>query len=259
MSESPDSVTFIKALPSGSASYFIEFPASFANPPAVNTSLSNNNFSDEILPYILSDISNVGFYIQFGDELTSDTYVVNVTAAVDGSFSNSSIPIQYNGTKMGVLATQIYDQEIGFYTSGAERTIEIGLIANWLKGHLGELNTLIFTCLSGYNPENFNLEEQAIIREMYLSEYNRKAHRRVLRGIDGSDGSPDFRMIKEGDSVIQRSDKNATAKNYHEAYLASQERVKELVYAYNIYGSKPNQVAGGDAPNDNNTTLNNYY
>ena len=41
-------------------------------------------------------------------------------------------------------------------------------------------------------------------------------------------------MIKEGDSGIQRSDKH-TAKNYHEAYLASQERVKELVYAYNIY------------------------
>lgn len=250
MSESPDSVTFIKTLPSGSNSYFIEFPASFANPPAVNTSLSNNNFSDEILPYILSDISNVGFYIQFADFLTSDTYVVNVTAAVDGSFSNSSIPIQYNGTKMGVLATQIYDQEIGFHISGAERTIEIGLIANWLKGHLGELNALIFTSLSGYNPDHFNLEEQAIIRELYISEYNRKAHRKVLRGIDGSDGTPDFKMIKEGDSVIQRADHRDIAKNYHEAYLASQDRVKDLVYAYNLYGARPNQVAGGDAPNE---------
>ena len=40
---------------------------------------------------------------------------------------------------------------------------------------------------------------------------------------------------------------NATAKNYHQAYLASQERVKELVHAYNLYGAKPNQVHGRDA------------
>ena len=83
---------------------------------------------------------------------------------------------------------------------------------------------------------------------MYISEYNRKAHRRVLRGIDGSDGSPDFQVIKEGDSMIQKSNKNVTAKSYHDAYLASQARMKELVYAYNLYGAKPNQVFGDDAP-----------
>ena len=150
-------------------------------------------------------------------------------------------------TNLGKLAVDIYDQEIGFQEHGESRNKEIGLISGWLEGHLGELNNLIFTSFSGQNPSSFGLEEQAIIREMYLSEYNRKAHRRVLRGIDGSDGSPDFRMIKEGDSVIQRSDKNATAKNYHQAYLASQERVKELVHAYNLYGAKPNQVHGKDA------------
>ena len=122
------------------------------------------------------------------------------------------------------------------------------MLANWLEGHLGELNNLIYTQFSGYNPEGFNLEEQAIIRELYLSEYNRKAHRRVLRGIDGSDGSEDFQMIREGDSMIQKSNKNITAKSYREAYLDSQERIKSLVYAYNLYGARPNQVSGGDAP-----------
>ena len=150
-------------------------------------------------------------------------------------------------TNLGKLAIEIYDQEIGFHDHGESRNKEILLISGWLEGHLGELNNLIYTSFSGENPDTLNLEEQAILREMYLSEYNRKAHRRVLRGIDGSDGSPDFRMIKEGDSVIQRSDKNATAKNYHQAYLASQERVKDLVTAYNIYGAKPNQVSGKDA------------
>lgn len=151
-------------------------------------------------------------------------------------------------TNLGKLAVDIYDQEIGFHEHGESRNKEIGLISGWLEGHLGELNNLIYTSFSGQNPEAFNLEEQGILREMYLSEYNRKAHRRVLRGIDGSDGSPDFRMIKEGDSVIQRSDKNATAKNYQQAYEASRERVKELVASYNIYGAKPNQVVGKDSP-----------
>ena len=150
-------------------------------------------------------------------------------------------------TNLGQLAVKIYDEEIGFFEHGPERAKEVNLISGWLEGHLGELNNLIYTSFSGQNPDFFYLEEQAILRELYVSEYNRKANRRVLRGIDGSDGSPDFRMIKEGDSVIQRSDKNATAKNYHLAYLASQERVKELVSAYNIYGAKPNQVSGNDA------------
>jgi hypothetical protein len=159
-----------------------------------------------------------------------------------------------------VLATKIYDEEIGFHASGSARTTEIGLIANWLEGHLGELNNLIFTSFSGYSPESFNLEEQSIIRELYLSEYNRKAHRRVLRGIDGSDGSPDFQVIREGDSMIQKSNKNVTAKSYREAYLDSQERVKSLVYAYNLYGAKPSQVYGADAPDTTqNTGINGYY
>lgn len=163
-------------------------------------------------------------------------------------------------TNLGKLAIEIYDQEIGFHDHGESRNKEIFLISGWLEGHLGELNNLIYTSFSGENPDAFNLEEQAILREMYLSEYNRKAHRRVLRGIDGSDGSPDFRMIKEGDSVIQRSDKNATAKNYHQAYLASQERVKDLVTAYNIYGAKPNQVFGKDAPVSGlNPEIDGYY
>jgi hypothetical protein len=48
--------------------------------------------------------------------------------------------------------------------------------------------------------------------------------------------------------MIQKSNKNVTAKSYHDAYLASQGRMKELVYAYNLYGAKPNQVFGDDAP-----------
>lgn len=157
------------------------------------------------------------------------------------------------------LAQRIYDEEIGFETGDA-RTTEISLIGDWLEGHLGELNALIFTSFSGYDPQGFNLEEQAILRELYLAEYNRKAHRRVLRGIDGSNGAPDFQVIKEGDSMIQKSNKNVTAKSYREAYLDSQQRVKDLVHAYNLYGAKPSQVVGDDAPvSGQNSSIDRYY
>ena len=168
-------------------------------------------------------------------------------------------PVSYNGTDLGVLATKIYDEELGFHT-GQERTTEIGLISNWLEGHLGELNTLIFTSFSGYNPQGFNLEEQAILREMYLTEYNRKAHRNVLRGIAGIDGASDFQVIREGDSMIQKPNKNVAAKSIYDAFTASQSKVKDLVYAYNLYGAKPSQVVGRDAPTTgSNPSLDNYY
>ena len=264
MAGDPEIVSFVESLPSGSSSHFVDFPSDFATDPLVTTSLQNDTTS-EIVPYILSNVSTSGFYINFGSPLSNDDYDLNVSAQVIGSHSigdaaDSFVPGQYNGTQLGVLATKIYDEEIGFHTSGSARTTEIGLIANWLEGHLGELNNLIFTSFSGYSPNGFNLEEQSIILELYLSEYNRKAHRRVLRGIDGSDGSPDFQVIREGDSMIQKSNKNVTAKSYREAYLDSQERVKNLVYAYNLYGAKPSQVYGADAPDTTqNTGINGYY
>jgi len=264
MAGDPEIVSFVTPLPSGSTSYFVDFPSYFATEPLVTTSLYNDEPS-EIVPYILSNISTSGFYINFGTDLGNENYTLNVSAQVIGSHSigetaDSFVPGGYNGTILGTLATQIYDEEIGFHTSGDARITEIGLLAHWLEGHLGELNNLIYTSFSGYNPEGFNLEEQSIIRELYLSEYNRKAHRRVLRGIDGSDGSPDFQVIREGDSMIQKSNKNVTAKSYREAYLDSQERVKNLVYAYNLYGAKPSQVYGADAPDTTqNTGINGYY
>lgn len=164
-------------------------------------------------------------------------------------------------SKIGTLATTIYDNEIGFETGDA-RAVEISLVSGWLLGHLGELNTRIYTCLSGENPTDLNLEEQNILGEMYLSNYYRKSQRKVLRGIDGSASTADWQSIREGDSMITKSNRNATAQNYHQAYLASEEKLGKLVNAYNLYGAKPSQVAGKDAPitgQYDSPGLNDYY
>lgn len=152
-------------------------------------------------------------------------------------------------TILGQLALKIYDEEIGQYTQGAERTTEIVLISGWLEGHLGELNNLIYTSFSGDNPQGFLLEEQAIIREMYVSEYNRKKERAALRRMDGEGDTINWQTIQEGDSVIKRQidTSNPTPKLYHQAYLASQERMKELIYAYNMYKASPRQIVGKDS------------
>jgi len=159
---------------------------------------------------------------------------------------------------VGNLAINIYDNEIG-YESGSSRDSEISLISGWLLGHMGELNNHIYTCFSGESPTSFNLEEQAIMTEMYLSHYNRKAHRTVLRGIDGTTSAADWHVIREGDSMIQKSNKNLTAKSYMEAYRAAEEKLGRLVHSYNMYGSRPSQVVGEDAPITGGSNLNDYY
>lgn len=160
-------------------------------------------------------------------------------------------------TNLGELAVRIYDEEIGIFEQGTSgRLTEVNLVSGWLEGHLGELNNLIFTSFSGDNPENFLLEEQAILREMYVSEYNRKAERRALRRMDGEGDTINWQTIQEGDSVIKRQidTSNPTPKFYHQAYLASQERMQELIYAYNLYHAMPRQVVGKDSPESPETT-----
>lgn len=160
-------------------------------------------------------------------------------------------------TNLGKLAVSIYDQDIGEEAHGEARNKEIGLISGWLEGHLGELNNLIYTSFSGNNPEGLNLEEQSIMREMYISDYNRKAQRKVL---NGSANGSDFLVIKEGDSMIQKPNQNLIAKSFQDAYDSSQDRLKDLVYSYNLYGAKPNQVYGADATSTGQSpSLDSYY
>ena len=166
----------------------------------------------------------------------------------------------YPNSSIGKLALEIYDHELGFEATGQAKVNEINIISGWLEGHLGELNNLIYTNFSGSRPESFNLEEQAILKEMYICEYNRKSNRRVLRGIDGSSGESDFQVIREGDSMIQKSNKNITAKIYHDAYLQSHKRVQDMVSSYNYYGAKPTQINSDQvAFTGDSSNISNYY
>ena len=148
------------------------------------------------------------------------------------------------------LSEQIYASELGFEDGDDARTKEIALIESWLDAHIGELNTMLNTSFESVDSEieNFKGEEESILREMYMYNYYRKHSRNVLRLVDGSVSELDFQTIREGDSVITRSNKSEVAKNYRMLMFQAQERLDKLVHTYNIYASPPSQVTGDDAP-----------
>lgn len=154
---------------------------------------------------------------------------------------------------IGDLATSIWDNEFGDETGAAHRTSEISSISGWLSANVGQLNNYIYTSFSGasngqmYPLGQFMLEEQNIFTQIYLSHYYKKKGRNVLRGIDGTLNSDiDWIRLKEGDSLIVRSNKTDVSKIYLDLSKEADEKLKGLVYYYNLYQAKPRQVAGRD-------------
>jgi uncharacterized protein YnzC (UPF0291/DUF896 family) len=159
------------------------------------------------------------------------------------------------------LSEQIYDTEFYFrsdlidsrYSSPEQaRAAEVILIQDWLDAHLGEMNILLntsFTSSSG-DVTGLEIEEQNILREMYMYNYYRKQSRNLLRSIDGTTLIDiDFQTIREGDSVITRAvnSKQEVVKNYRMLMLQAQDNLDKLVHKYNMYRAKPSQVTGDDA------------
>jgi hypothetical protein len=87
------------------------------------------------------------------------------------------------------------------------------------------------------------LEESGIYKKLYLKHFYQKKARNVLKGIDSS---VDFISLREGDSMITRTNKNEIAKTYRGMAKDAEEDLEKAVYAYNYYNAVPRQVAGGD-------------
>jgi hypothetical protein len=140
-----------------------------------------------------------------------------------------------------------FDQDTGFST--------LASISGWIENNIGLLNTRLYTAFSGSGltdgdtciqpTGNFRFEESDIYKQIYLTNYYTKKARSVLKGIDSA---VDFITLREGDSVITRTNKNEIAKTYRGLAKDAQEKLEMLVAQYNIYGASPLQVAGSDAP-----------
>ena len=149
-----------------------------------------------------------------------------------------------------VLANTVFVNEFDSDTDMAT----LSQISGWFENNIGELNTLIFTSFSGSGigtTENvkivpdgkFGYEESGIFKQLYLKHFYRKKARNVLKGIDSS---VDFISLREGDSMITRTNKNEIAKTYRGLAKDAEEELEKQVYAYNYYQAQPRQVAGAD-------------
>ena len=142
------------------------------------------------------------------------------------------------------LADEIFGNEFEYDSGYAQ----FYYISGWLANNVGMLNTKIY---SQYSVDNgnfiptgtFQQEERAIYKQLYLYEFYTKKTRQVLRGVDSS---VDFVTLREGDTMITRTNKNELAKTYRGLANDARDEMEKLVTSYNIYRSAPVQVAGED-------------
>lgn len=142
------------------------------------------------------------------------------------------------------LADEIFGNEFE-YDSGYAN---FHFISGWLSNNVGMLNNRLYTEfeVSGdyFTPTgDFQQEERSVYKQMYLYEFYTKKTRQVLRGVDSS---VDFVSLREGDSMITRTNKNELAKTYRGLANDANSELEKLISSYNLYQSKPLQVAGED-------------
>lgn len=140
------------------------------------------------------------------------------------------------------LADDIFGTEFE-YNSGH---VQFYYLSGWLNNNIGRLNTRIDTsfCVESglFTPTgDFGLEERSIYKQMYLHQFYTKKATQVLRG---TDSSVDFLTLREGDTVITRTNKNELAKTYKSMASDAMEETEKLITSYKLYQAAPLQVVG---------------
>ena len=149
---------------------------------------------------------------------------------------------------LGVIASGIVTYDFPNDTG----SYNIGFVSGWLETNIGEFNGLIH--------EEFAVDaagdilmggtgladvEKNVFSTLYEVWYYQKSARESLRSFTYSD-SVDWVTIKEGDTTIQRQNKNSIAKTYRDLGEQAQDALDNLIYQYNYQKSSPIQVAGMD-------------
>ena len=119
----------------------------------------------------------------------------------------------------GQLASEIITYDFPNDTG----TYGTGYISGWLEVNLGELNGLTHEEFSGNSTVAIEYAsgsglmpiEKKIFRGLYEIHYYQKSARESLRAFT-YDSSVDWITIKEGDTTLQRQNKNSVAKTYRD-------------------------------------------
>ena len=131
-------------------------------------------------------------------------------------------------------------------------TYNMGFVSGWLETNIGELNGLLHEEFSVDTTGNIRAAgtglapvEENIFSTLYELFYYQKSSREALRSFTYSD-SVDWITLKEGDTTIQRQNKNSVSKTYVDLSKEANSRLDNLLYQYNYQKSSPIQVAGTD-------------
>ena len=140
---------------------------------------------------------------------------------------------------IGDLAKSIYINE--FDSSG----VPVESISGWIENNIGQLNNIIYTSFSGVSGvvDGLNLEEQSILKEMYLYHYYTKQTRNTIRGI-ANDTNGNILSVRDGDNSITFVNKNEVSKVYKNLAQDANAKLMDLVSRYNSYQASPRQVGG---------------
>ena len=138
------------------------------------------------------------------------------------------------------LATGIFDSEFG----GETGIVSVSQISGWLSSNLGQLNTKLHTNFSGEASE-MDSSAGAVFSLMYLREWNNRAARNALRGVETAGGN--VLSIGDNDNRIAFANKNEVAKSYRGASNDLAVEIDKLAYNYCLHGASPRQVVELDA------------
>tara|TARA_R110002153_G_scaffold70882_5_gene185902 strand:- start:528 stop:992 length:465 start_codon:yes stop_codon:yes gene_type:complete len=140
---------------------------------------------------------------------------------------------------IGNLANSIYINE--FDSTG----VTVDSISGWLESSIGKLNNVLYTSFSGSNGQvdGLKLEEESILREMYLYHYYTKQTRNTIRGI-ANDTNGNILSVRDGDNAITFVNKNEVSKVYKSLAQDANSSLTYLVGKYNSYQASPRQVGG---------------
>ena len=146
---------------------------------------------------------------------------------------------------VGTLAEQIVK-----YHFPDDEDAAVCFVSGWLDANIGKLN--------GYTHEEFSITgsgvfspeiqpvEKAIFTLLYEIDYYDRKIRKVLRDSIATSGVGEWSMIREGDTIIQRTSKHLISREWKGYRDAANDQLKDLLAKYDIYKAVPVQVAGAD-------------
>jgi hypothetical protein len=147
---------------------------------------------------------------------------------------------------LGTLATSISDY--GYLADTGNYPVTY--ISGWLDANIGQFNALTnnsvtITSTGAFSPA-LDAVENSIFSSIFEVNYYNKASRDALRNLTYGTAATDWVSIKEGDTSIQRVNKNSVARSFYEFSKDSQARLNQMLSKYLIGKSSPVQVAGDD-------------